>query len=243
MSAMLIVEDDTTIRVTLGKFLARLGYSVDVAESAAGALKQVRSRRYRLILLDLHLPDGNGLDLIGKFREMDEDTLVVIMTAFPEVRTAVAALKAGAYDYITKPFDLEDMQELVGRAMETSRLRQEVAWRRAQSDVCQVDGVGGDSPAWQRLTAVTQKIAGADHVPVLICGEELAALRQDASFQAAFRKQSRVTLPATVSGRLFTRQDVIYVLASFLSLDTRSAQTQSSRPAVQPNASSGVYLS
>ena len=171
MKPMLIVEDDTTIRVTLNKFFVRLGYNVDVAESAEGALKQVRTRRYRLILLDLHLPDGNGLDLIGKFRELDEDTLVVIMTAFPEVRTAVAALKAGAYDYITKPFDLEDMQELVGRAMETSRLRQEVAWRRAQSDVCQVDGVGGDSPAWHRLTQVTQKIAGADHVPVLICGE------------------------------------------------------------------------
>ncbi|KAF0164712.1 MAG: sigma-54-dependent transcriptional response regulator [Rhodocyclaceae bacterium] len=171
MKPMLIVEDDTTIRVTLNKFFVRLGYKVDVAESVEGALKQVRTRRYRLILLDLHLPDGNGLDLIGKFRELDEDTLVVIMTAFPEVRTAVATLKAGAYDYITKPFDLEDMQELVGRAMETSRLRQEVAWRRAQSNVCQVDGVGGDSPAWKRLTEVTQKIAGADHVPVLICGE------------------------------------------------------------------------
>lgn len=171
MTAMLIVEDDTTIRVTLGKFLARLGYAVDVAEDAAGALRQARSKRYRLILLDLHLPDGNGLDLIGKFRELDEDTLVVIMTAFPEVRTAVATLKAGAYDYIIKPFDLEDVRELVGRAVETSRLRHEVAWRRAQASVCEVEGIGGESAAWQRLTEVTRKIAGAEHVPVLICGE------------------------------------------------------------------------
>lgn len=171
MKPMLIVEDDTTIRVTLQKFFVRLGYNVDVADSAASALKQVRARRYRLILLDLHLPDGNGLDLIGKFRELDEDTLVVIMTAFPEVRTAVATLKAGAYDYITKPFDLDDMRELVGRATETSRLRQEVAWRRAQSNVCEIDGAGTESPAWRRLTEVTKKIADADHVPVLICGE------------------------------------------------------------------------
>lgn len=171
MSAMLIVEDDTTIRVTLSKFLARQGYTVDVAEDAAGALRQAHGRRYRLILLDLHLPDGSGLDLIGKFRELDEDALVVIMTAFPEVRTAVATLKAGAYDYITKPFDIEDVRELVGRAMETSQLRREVAWRRVQSNVCEVDGVGGNSPAWQRLTEVTRKIACADHVPVLICGE------------------------------------------------------------------------
>lgn len=171
MKPMLIVEDDTTIRVTLQKFFVRLGYNVDVADCAASALKQVRTRRYRLILLDLHLPDGNGLDLIGKFRELDEDTLVVIMTAFPEVRTAVATLKAGAYDYITKPFDLDDMRELVGRAVETSRLRQEVAWRRAQSNVCEIDGTGTESPAWRRLTEVTKKIADADHVPVLICGE------------------------------------------------------------------------
>jgi DNA-binding NtrC family response regulator len=148
-----------------------MGYDADVAENAASALKQVQGRRYRLILLDLHLPDGNGLDLIGKFRELDEDALVVIMTAFPEVRTAIATLKAGAYDYITKPFDLEDVRELVARAMETSQLRREVAWRRAQSNVCRLDSVGGDSPAWQRLTDITQKIAGADHVPVLICGE------------------------------------------------------------------------
>lgn len=168
---MLIVEDDTTIRVTLSKFLARQGYTVDVAEDVAGALRQAHSRRYRLILLDLHLPDGSGLDLIEKFRELDEDALVVIMTAFPEVRTAVATLKAGAYDYITKPFDLEDVRELVGRAMETSRLRREVAWRRVQSNVCEVDGVGGNSPAWRQLTEVTKKIASADHVPVLICGE------------------------------------------------------------------------
>jgi DNA-binding NtrC family response regulator len=171
MKPMLIVEDDTTIRVTLHKFFVRLGYNVDVAENAASALKQVRTRRYRLILLDLHLPDGNGLDLIGKLRELDDDMLVVIMTAFPEVRTAVATLKAGAYDYITKPFDLDDMRELVGRAMETSRLRQEVAWRRAQSSICEIDGAGTESPAWRRLSEVTRKIAVADHVPVLICGE------------------------------------------------------------------------
>jgi len=171
MSSLLIVEDDTTIRVTLANFLTRQGYGVDVVENAADALKQVRGKRYRLILLDLHLPDGNGLDLIGRFRELDEDTLVVIMTAFPEVRTAVATLKAGAYDYITKPFDLEDVRELVRRSLETSQLRREVAWRRVQSNICQIEGAIGRSPAWRQLLDVTHKIAEADRVPVLICGE------------------------------------------------------------------------
>ena len=171
MSTILIVEDDTTIRVTLAKFLTRLGFDVDHVDSIASALKQVHAKRYHLVLLDLRLPDGEGMDLIGKFRELDDEMLVIIMTAFPEVRTAVAALKAGAYDYITKPFDLDDMRELVERCMETRRLRREVAWRRAQSDTCSIDGFIGQSQAWSELEAIALKISGANRMPVLICGE------------------------------------------------------------------------
>lgn len=169
--SLLIVEDDTTIRVTLADFFERMGYEVEAAGDIAGALRLVHARRFQLVLLDLHLPDGDGMDLIPRLKELDEDVLVVIMTAFPEVRTAVATLKAGAYDYVTKPFDLEDVRELVRRAMETSHLRHEVAWLRAQSNICHADNAGCESAAWRHLVEVTQKIAGADHVPVLICGE------------------------------------------------------------------------
>jgi two-component system, NtrC family, response regulator AtoC len=168
---LLIVEDDTTIRVTLSEFFARIGYNVEVAGNIGAALQVARVRRFQLVLLDLHLPDGDGMDLVPRLKELDDEVLVVIMTAFPEVRTAVAALKAGAYDYVTKPFDLEDVRELVRRAMETSNLRHEVAWRRVQSDICQTSDIGCESPAWRDLIQVTQRIAGADHVPVLICGE------------------------------------------------------------------------
>jgi DNA-binding NtrC family response regulator len=168
--AILIVEDDATLRVTLSGFLARLGFDADVAENVAGALALARQRRYALALVDLRLPDGNGLDLIGALREIDDEALLVMMMAFPEVRTAVAALKAGAYDYINKPFDLEDLRELIGRAFETRRLRREVEWRRAQAQPCTLDGLIGDSPAFRALVAMTQRIA-ASRVPVLIRGE------------------------------------------------------------------------
>ena len=114
---ILIVEDDNTIRVTVGNFLARLGFDVEVAEDGAQALAMLKERSFSLILLDLRLPDMNGLDILATIRESDDRPLVVIMTAYPEVRTAVAALKAGAYDYINKPFDLEDLRELIGRAL------------------------------------------------------------------------------------------------------------------------------
>ncbi len=168
---ILIVEDDATLRVTLSNFLGRMGFVVDAAENVAKALELARQQRYGLVLLDLRLPDGDGLALIGALREIDEEALLLMMTAFPEVRTAVAALKAGAYDYINKPFDLEDLRELIGRALETRALRREVAWRRAQAETCDLDGLTGESAAFRELIRVTRKIAAAPRVPVLIHGE------------------------------------------------------------------------
>lgn len=168
---ILIVEDDNTIRVTVGNFLARQGFDVEVAEDGQQALALLKERAFSLVLLDLHLPDMNGLDILGKIKESDDQPLVVIMTAYPEVRTAVAALKAGAYDYINKPFDLEDLLELIGRAVEIHRLRREVEWRRAQAETCVIEGLIGDSPAFRQMLDMTARIASAGKIPVLIRGE------------------------------------------------------------------------
>ncbi|MBI5791304.1 MAG: sigma-54-dependent Fis family transcriptional regulator [Rhodocyclales bacterium] len=170
-SHILIIEDDDTLRLTLGNFLRRQGFEVDLAENGQRGLAHARERRHEIVLLDIRLPDINGLEIIAGLREIDDEVLVITMTAYPEVRTAVAALKAGAYDYINKPFDLEDLAGLIDRATETRSLRREVAWRRAQSNVCELDGLVGDSAAFRELLRVTQRIAAAPHVPVLIHGE------------------------------------------------------------------------
>lgn len=167
---ILIVEDDATIRITVANFLIRQGYDISVAEDGNAALLLLKQQSYRLVLLDLRLPDMSGLDVLAKLRESDDSALVVIMTAFPEVRTAVATLKAGAYDYIHKPFDLDDLQELIQRALETHRLRREVEWRRAQSASGDSGGMIGASPSFQLMVEMTHKIAAA-RVPVLIRGE------------------------------------------------------------------------
>jgi DNA-binding NtrC family response regulator len=169
--SILIVEDDETIRVTVGNFLRRQGFDVEVADHGTQALALLKERRFGLILLDLRLPDMNGLDILSTVREADEQTLVVIMTAYPEVRTAVAALKAGAWDYINKPFDLEDLQELIRRAVETHRLRREVEWRRARDEVPSIDGLIGRSAAFQEMVDMTGRIAAAGKMPTLIRGE------------------------------------------------------------------------
>ena len=168
---LLIIEDDDTLRLTLGNFLRRQGFDVDVAATGAEGLAHARTRRHEMVLLDIRLPDINGLEIIASLREIDDEAMVITMTAYPEVRTAVAALKAGAYDYINKPFDLEDLASLIARGIETRLLRREVAWRRAQSDICESEGMIGDSLAFRELLRVTQRIAAAPHVPVLIHGE------------------------------------------------------------------------
>lgn len=168
---ILIVEDDNTIRVTVGNFLLRQGFQVELAETGMQALALLKTKTVALVLLDLHLPDIHGLDVLAKIKETDDQPLVIIMTAYPEVRTAVAALKAGAYDYINKPFDLEDLLELIRRAGETQRLRREVEWRRAQADTCGIDGLIGTSAPFRSMLEMTTRIATAGKVPVLIRGE------------------------------------------------------------------------
>lgn len=171
LEPILIVEDDHTIRVTVGNFLMRQGYNVQLAENGSQALTLLKEQVFTLVLLDLQLPDMNGLDILARIKESDDQPLVVIMTAYPEVRTAVAALKAGAYDYINKPFDLEDLLELIHRAVETQLLRREVTWRRAQAKTCVIEGLIGTSEAFRSMLAMTAKIATAGKVPVLIRGE------------------------------------------------------------------------
>ncbi|NJD35953.1 MAG: sigma-54-dependent Fis family transcriptional regulator [Betaproteobacteria bacterium] len=192
MNTILIIEDDETLRLTLGGFLRRQGFEIDEAATGEAGLAFAQARRHDLVLLDLRLPDIQGLEVIARLHEIDEEALVVTMTAYPEVRTAVAALKAGADDYINKPFDLEDLASLIDRALETRRLRREVEWRRAQADTCELDGLVGDSPAFRELVAVTQKIA-ASRVPVLIRGESGSGKERVA--RAIHCQSSRATGP------------------------------------------------
>jgi len=173
--SILLVEDDDTLRSAVARFLKRLGFEVDAVATGAEALAQLRARRFAVTLLDLHLPDMSGLDVLaattGHAEADDHAPLFIVMTAYPEVRTAVASLKAGAYDYINKPFDLEDLRELIRRALETHQLRHEVAWRRARDRGSSADELRGGTAAFLDMLETTHKVAAAGKVPVLIRGE------------------------------------------------------------------------
>lgn len=168
---ILVVDDDDTLRETLADALMR-DYQVDQAADAASALRLAAAGRYDLALLDLRLPDADGLEVLRRLHDLDDRLLVVLMTAYPEVRTAISALKAGAYDYLNKPFDLDELAGLVARALETRRLRSEVAaLRAAVAAPASLDGLIGESPDFLRMLDITRRIAAAPRAPVLIRGE------------------------------------------------------------------------
>lgn len=172
MSArILIIEDDTTLRVTVQRFLSRSGYDVRVASDGETGLSLAQERPADVVLVDLNLPGIDGLGVIARLRESGDDSVPVVMTAYPEVRTAIAALKAGAYDYINKPFDLSDLAGLVERAAEVRQLRHEVTWRRVQGDLAQDEPLVGTSSAFTSVAAQAAQLAQAPGAPVLILGE------------------------------------------------------------------------
>ncbi|MBI4848215.1 MAG: sigma-54-dependent Fis family transcriptional regulator [Nitrospirae bacterium] len=168
---LLIVEDDDVLLKTLSEVFLRKGFDVLSAESGKEALGFARSKRVDLVLLDLKLPDMNGLTVLKDLRELDESITVIVMTAYPEVKTAISAMKAGAYDYINKPFELEELKLIVGKSIETRNLRSEVERLRYQTDGGALLEIIGDGPRMNEVKSLITVVAQTPNTSVLIFGE------------------------------------------------------------------------
>ena len=172
LTRILVADDEESMRWVLSKALKRKGFSVDLAIDGRQALSMIQDGSYDLAILDIKMPGINGLDLLDKIREQKKDLLVVIMTAEASMKNAVEAMKRGAYDYITKPFDLDVIDaiiEKVGRAREVagqvSMLKLELKERY------QVEkNIIGNSPAMREVYKTIGKVAVSD-VTVLVQGE------------------------------------------------------------------------
>jgi two-component system response regulator AtoC len=170
-ATLLIVDDEELVRWSLRERFLRDGYTVLESGTAAGAIDKI-TPAVDLVLLDYRLPDGDGLTLLRQIKEVSPDTLVILMTAFSTVENAVTAMKHGAYHYLNKPFDLDDVSAIVEKALETSRLRREVRMLRgSQSREYGFDAIIGASPAMVAAKSLLERIAASPATTVLLTGE------------------------------------------------------------------------
>jgi len=168
---VLVVDDEKHILNVLREALTQFGYRVTCAASGTEALAAVRAELFAAAFIDIRMPDMSGLDLLRKIKHQDESIELVVITGYPTIASAVEALKEGAYDYLSKPLILDELQHLMQRVMERRFLRGEVdSLRTRLGEELTLNELIGASPAMERMREVIGKVAITDS-PVLIEGE------------------------------------------------------------------------
>ncbi len=177
---ILVVDDKEPMRDVLRKFLLAENYRVETAESAGKALKKCRAAHFDLILSDIKMPGIDGTELLAELRRVDPQAVVILMTAFGSIEAAVEAIRCGATDYISKPFQMEDVLFRVARALKERKMEKRVADLENQiKHQTAMEKIIGSSPAIKRLKQIVERLAPLNDT-ILITGEtgtgkELAA--------------------------------------------------------------------
>jgi DNA-binding NtrC family response regulator len=172
-STVLVVDDERTLARAVKAFLSEAGYEAEVADDAEKALELLPRLRPDVVFADVRLPGMSGIDLLRRIREFDPAIPVIIMTAYGTIEGAVEAVKLGAFDYMKKPVDLEELKLLADRARENALLKQELSYyRRRAANEMPFPGILGNSAPMQAVMDQVRQIAGLDETPpVLITGE------------------------------------------------------------------------
>ena len=170
-ATILVVDDEALIRWSLTERLRSEGYEVLEAETGQAALDKL-PEGVDLVLLDYRLPDTDGVSVLQKIKEIDQDVLVIMLTAYASVETAVEAMKHGAYHFANKPFNLDEVSGTVERALETTRLRREVRqYRTNAARPYSLQRLVGDSPSITALRSLIARVATSPASTVLLTGE------------------------------------------------------------------------
>lgn len=170
-SRVMVVDDDAETLALLHEIVAKEGYEVETAEDAETALRRLGEWQPELIITDIHMPGMDGLDLLAAVREKEPDIPVVLLTAYGSLKTAVDAIKAGAFDYLSKPFVVEDIRLVVRRALEHTKLVRENRSLRGQlRERYRFDNLVGSSGGMVEVYKLIARVAETDST-ILIQGE------------------------------------------------------------------------
>jgi DNA-binding NtrC family response regulator len=170
-TTVLVVDDDPTAYRLLREVLAREGYEVETAGSGREALEKAGTILFDVVLLDVRLPDLNGVEVLRELKPLSPETVVIMMTAFGSIETAIESIQRGAYDYISKPLKLDDVKLTVRRALDHKRLLSEnLQLRRALKAQHQLDNIVGRSAAMLEVYKIVARVASGMST-VLIQGE------------------------------------------------------------------------
>ena len=168
---LLIVDDERAIREACREIAVSLGYSAFIAESAEQAFRVLDNQTFDAVLLDLRLPGASGLEALRRIKERRPEAVVVVVTGYGTVHSAVQAMKNGAYDYVTKPFSVDELKLLLDRVANHLKLKSENRMLREKVKSKQgYGGIVGRAPEMERLYRIIAKAANSIH-PVLILGE------------------------------------------------------------------------
>jgi two-component system response regulator HydG len=168
---LLIVDDELSVRDSLGKWFREEGYEIGTCESASDALTRMAENKWDVALLDIKMRGTDGIELQRRLHELDPDLIVIMMTGYASVETAVTALKNGAYDYVSKPLDPDEIAHLVKKALAHRRAEKENARLRATvAEATRPGDLVGNSPAMRRVCEAIETVGPTD-ANVLITGE------------------------------------------------------------------------
>jgi len=169
--SILIVDDEKIVRESLYHWFEEEDYFVDTAEDGETALKKYEKEKFDLLLVDMKMPGMSGLDLLSKIRAIDNDALIILITAFASVPTAITALKNGAFDYVTKPVDPDELAHLVKKALEQRALKIEnIQLKENIDEIIKPDNLIGESFQMKKIYELVHTVARAD-TTVMIRGE------------------------------------------------------------------------
>ena len=168
---IMVVDDELIVRESLKGWLEKFGYGVDTAENAQDALQKLETETYDLLFIDIKMPGMDGVELLKRVKEDLPDVIVVMITAHGSIESAIEAMKAGASDYLMKPFDPENLELLVEKVVQVKTLVDQNRWLRdAYEGKSRFQDLVGQSQVMQKVFGLIEDVASSD-TPVLIVGE------------------------------------------------------------------------